>query len=134
MSKSSSPGLTPPGEDEPHRATVRVTVPAETKRAAAQLARESAGRKLETVLAAFVGDMAVALERPGSWEHERVTAWLTSHMWEVEPVDEVPRLRDDEVMGSAYGDYPWDGWQRWAFAQGVPLELATLGRGVIREA
>ncbi|MBS0631899.1 MAG: hypothetical protein JSS11_08300 [Verrucomicrobia bacterium] len=49
-------------------------VAAETRRAAAQIAREYAGRKLETVLAALVADMAVALERPGSWEHERVTA------------------------------------------------------------
>jgi len=134
MSKSSSPGLTPPGEDEPHRATVRVTVPAETKRAAAQLARESAGRKLETVLAAFVGDMAVALERPGSWEHERVTAWLSSHVWEIEPPDETPRLRDDDVLGSTFGAYPWDGWETHAVAQGVPAELAALGRAVIREA
>ncbi len=125
---------TPRSPQPPRQVTLRVTVPAETKRAAAQIAREHAGRKLETVLAALVSDMAVALERPGSWEHERVTAWLTSHVWEVESVDEVPRLRDDEVMGSVYGDYPWDGWQRWAFAQGVPLELATLGRGVIREA
>lgn len=134
MSKTSSPGLTPPGDDGPQPVTVHVTVPAGTKRAAAQIAREYAGRKLETVLAALVGDMAVALERPGAWEHERVTAWLGSHVWEVEPVDECPRLRDDEVMGSVYGDYPWDGWQRWAFAHGVPQELATLGRAVIREA
>lgn len=121
-------------ERSPRWVTLQVRVAAETKRAAAQIAREYAGRKLETVLAALVGDMAVALERPGSWEHERVNAWLGSHVWEVEPVDEVPRLRDDEVMGSVYGDYPWDGWQRWAFANGVPLELATLGRAVIREA
>lgn len=120
--------------NEPRCVTVHVPVAPETKRAAAQIAREYAGRKLETVLAALVGDMAAALERPGSWEHERVTAWLGSHVWEVEPVDEVPRLRDDEVMGSVYGDYPWDGWQRWAFARGVPLDLATLGRAVIREA
>jgi hypothetical protein len=126
--------LTPPGDDEPRPVTVRVTVPAGTKRAAAQIARESAGRKLETVLAALVGDMAVALERPGSWEHERVTAWLGSHVWEVEPPDERPRLRDDEVMGSAYGAYPWDGWEKYAIAQGMPAELATLGRDVIREA
>lgn len=126
--------LTPGGGERSRWGTLRVTVTAEIKRAAAQIAREHAGRKLETVLAALVADMAVALERPGSWEHERVTAWLTSHVWEVEPVDEVPRLRDDEVMGCVYGDYPWDGWQRWAFAQGVPLELAELGRSVIREA
>jgi len=111
-----------------------VPVAAGTRRAAAQLAREYAGRKLETVLAALVGDLAVALERPGSWEHERVTAWLGSHGWEVEPPDEEPRLRGGEVLGSAYGAYPWDGWEKWARAQGVPVELASLGRAVIREA
>jgi hypothetical protein len=126
--------LTPPGDDEPKPVTLRLTVPAETTRVAAQIAREYAGRKLETVLAALVSDMAVALERPGSWEHERVTAWLGSHVWEVEPEDETPRLRDGEVMGSAYGAYPWDGWQKYALTQGVPAELASLGRDVIREA
>ncbi|MBS0631898.1 MAG: hypothetical protein JSS11_08295 [Verrucomicrobia bacterium] len=55
-------------------------------------------------------------------------------MWEVEPPDERPRLRDDEVMGSAFGAYPWDGWEKYAVAQGVPAELAALGRAVIREA
>jgi hypothetical protein len=45
-----------------------------------------------------------------------------------------PRLRDDKVMGCVYGSYPWDGWQHWAFAHGVSMELATLGRAVIREA
>jgi len=134
MSKSSSPGLTPFGQNEPAEVTIVVTVPAETKRAAAQIAREYASRKLETVLGAFVGDMAVAMERPGSWEAERVTGWLRSHVWLVEPLDEVPRLRDDEVMGCIYGHYPWDGWQRWAFTHGVPIDLATLGRAVIREA
>jgi hypothetical protein len=121
-------------DSKPRHVTVRVTVPAEVKRAAAQIARESSGRKLETVLAALVGDMAVALERPGAWEHERVAAWLSSHVWEVEPPDERPRLRDDEVMGSAYGAYPWDGWEKYAALQGVPAELAALGRLLIREA
>lgn len=37
-------------------------------------------------------------------------------------------------MGCAYGDYPWDAWPRWALANAVPLDLATLGRAVIREA
>ncbi len=45
-----------------------------------------------------------------------------------------PRLRDDEVMGCIYGNYPWDHLQHWAFAHSVSLELATLGRAVIREA
>ena len=47
---------------------------------------------------------------------------------------ERPRLRDDEVLGSAYGAYPWDGWEKAAVAQGVPAELAALGREAIREA
>lgn len=123
-----------PGETRPLCVTIRMTVPVEMKRAAAHLAREYSGRKLETVLAAFVADLAVALDRPGWWEHERVTAWLSSHVWSVEPPDETPRLRDVEVMGSACGAYPWDSWEKYAVAQGVPAELALLGRAVIREA
>lgn len=87
MSKSSSPGLTPGGGKTPGRTTVRVTVAAETKQAAAWIARDYSGRKLETVLAAFIGDLAVAATRPGSWEAERVGAWLASHVWECEPKD-----------------------------------------------
>ena len=71
----------------PRRVTLRATVEAETKRAAARIARDYSGRKLETVVAAFVADLAVAAERPGSWEHERVAAWLASHVWECEPRD-----------------------------------------------
>lgn len=66
---------------------MRVTVHVETKRAAARIGRDYAGRKLETVVAAFVADLAVAAERPGSWEHERVAGWLGSHVWECEPED-----------------------------------------------
>lgn len=33
-----------------------------------------------------------------------------------------------------YGNYPWDRWERKALAAGVPVELATLGRAVMREA
>ncbi|MGH8020608.1 MAG: hypothetical protein ACREIA_20455 [Opitutaceae bacterium] len=69
------------------RVTLRVTVATETKRAAARIARDYADRKLESVLAAFVGDLAEAAARPGSWEHERVCAWLASHVWECEPRD-----------------------------------------------
>lgn len=71
----------------PQRVTLRVTVDKETKRAAARIARDYSGRKLETVVAAFVADLAVAASRPGSWEHERVGAWLSSHVWECEPHD-----------------------------------------------
>ncbi|MGH8021012.1 MAG: hypothetical protein ACREIA_22570 [Opitutaceae bacterium] len=121
-------------ENTPRYVMLRVKVTAEMRRAAARLARDYSGRKLETVLTAFVADLAVAAERPGSWEHERVTAWLTSHVWEIEPPDDAPRLRDHEVLGSASGAYPWDGWEKHAVAQGVPAELASLGRAVIREA
>jgi len=72
---------------KPRRATLRVTTLAETKRAAARIARDYSGRKLETVVAAFIADLAVAAERPGSWEHERVAGWLGSHVWECEPHD-----------------------------------------------
>ena len=33
-----------------------------------------------------------------------------------------------------YGEYPWDYWQAIALAAGVPPELASLGRSVMREA
>lgn len=124
-------------DNQPRSVTLRVKSSAETTRAAARLARDYSGRKLETVLAAFVADLAVAAARPGAWEHERVSAWLSSHVWECEPEEPAAagaRLRDDEVMGSAVGAYPWDGWEQHALAQGVPADLATLGRAVIREA
>lgn len=66
---------------------LRVEVSAATRRAAARIARDYSGRRLETVLAAFVADLAVAATRPGSWEAERVGAWLSSHVWECEPKD-----------------------------------------------
>lgn len=87
MSKTSSPGLTPCGKNRPRRVTLRVPVDTATRRAAAQIGRDYSGRKLETVVAAFVADLAVAAERPGAWEHERVTGWLSSHVWECEPED-----------------------------------------------
>lgn len=89
MSKKSSDPLTRVLEKRPkgRRTTLRVTVEAETRRAAARIARDYSGRKLETVVAAFVADLAVAASRPGSWEHERVAGWLASHVWECEPRD-----------------------------------------------
>ncbi len=114
--------------------TLRVKVGKEDARQAERLARPRTRRKLETVLAAFVADLAVAAERPGSWEAERVGAWLGSHVWECEPEDEGPRLRDEEVMSGKAGAYPWDGWQKHALARGVGEDLAALGRAVIREA
>lgn len=32
------------------------------------------------------------------------------------------------------GDYPWDHWERWAKEDGIPDDLACLGRAVVREA
>ena len=32
------------------------------------------------------------------------------------------------------GEYPWDYWQHMALKRGVPTELATLGRALMREA
>jgi hypothetical protein len=72
---------------KPRSVTLRVKTSAAAKRTAAQIGREYSGRKLETVLAAFVADLAVAAARPGSWEHERVSGWLASHVWECEPKD-----------------------------------------------
>lgn len=79
--------LTPCRKNQPRRVTLRVTMDTETRRAAARIGRDYAGRKLETVIAAFVADLAVAADRPGSWEHERVAGWLSSHVWECEPED-----------------------------------------------
>ncbi len=45
-----------------------------------------------------------------------------------------PRLDTAQVLGCAYGQYPWDDWQRWAQARGLDADLAGLGRQVIREA
>ena len=45
-----------------------------------------------------------------------------------------PRLDTANVLGCAYGQYPWDDWQRWAEARGLDADLAGLGRLVIREA
>jgi hypothetical protein len=45
-----------------------------------------------------------------------------------------PRLDEGRVLGCEYGHYPWDGWEKWAKAQGVPDDLAALGRLTVREA
>jgi len=69
------------------RMTLHVTVRA--WEAAERLARDYSGQDLERVLAAFVGDLAEAAERPGCWERERLGAWLGSHPW--------PRPSDDDL-------------------------------------
>lgn len=113
MSKKSSDPLTAVGENEPDGGAIRVTVPAcrsagyFSKRhrgrrmtlhvtarawaAAERLARDYAGQDLERVLAAFVGDLAEAAERPGCWERARIGAWLASHPWPRRPEDDLWR-------------------------------------------
>lgn len=41
---------------------------------------------------------------------------------------------DERVLGCAFGNYPWDEWERRALAAGVEKEVAQLGRAVMREA
>lgn len=81
MSKSSSPDLTPSGQNGPRRVTLRVELEAPTRRAAARIAREHAGQELETVLAAFAGELAKADAQPGPWSQNLVTVWLLTHPW-----------------------------------------------------
>ena len=38
------------------------------------------------------------------------------------------------VLACSPGHFPWDDWERDALKAGVPKELATLGRSVMREA
>lgn len=44
---------------------------------------------------------------------------------------EVNRLRRHSCNP---GEYPWDQWHAWALEDGVPKDLAELGRSLIREA
>ena len=73
--------LTPGRTKKPRSVTLRVKIAAETRSAAARMACDYSRQDLETVLAAFVEDMAEAAGRPGSWEADRVGAWLASHPW-----------------------------------------------------
>ena len=72
---------TGPRSRKPRRITLWVVVPVSEQRTAERAARAYADGGLEEVLAAFVSDWATAEERPGSWEAERVNAWLASHVW-----------------------------------------------------
>jgi hypothetical protein len=81
---SFKPSKTTPTRPTPHRVrriTLRVTVPCFEYRTAKQAANALADGGLAEVLAAFVSDWATAEERPGSWEADRVNAWLASHPW-----------------------------------------------------
>jgi hypothetical protein len=67
--------------------TLRVEVSATTGRAAARIAREHTGQPLETVLAAFVGELAQADAMHGPWSQNLVAVWLLTHPW---PRNELP--------------------------------------------
>lgn len=81
MSKTTTGGLTPSRRKGPGRITVWVTVTRAEHRTAERVAKRYADEGLEELLAAFVSDLVTGEERPGSWEAERVGAWLSSHVW-----------------------------------------------------
>ena len=84
------------------RITLRVTVPCFEYRTAKHAAKSLADGGLEEVLAAFVSDWATAEERPGSWEADRVNAWLASHPWEKkERAREAWRVAHEAAKGGA---------------------------------
>ncbi|TVR48824.1 MAG: hypothetical protein EA425_13590 [Puniceicoccaceae bacterium] len=58
-----------------------------TLRDAERLAADNAAGPLEEVLAGLLEDMAVAWDRPGSWEAAAVCGWLSSHPWPQRPGD-----------------------------------------------
>ena len=93
MSKTTSEGLTPSGLEKPWKIGVRVALPAGERWAAEQAAREYAEGGLAEVLAAFASDLVTARERPGSWEAERVNAWLASHPWPERAREAAPNRR-----------------------------------------
>ncbi len=74
-----TPPPTRPRTRTPRRITLWVVVPCSTRRTAEKLAQERTLAGLEDLLAEFASDLATAAERPGSWEAERVHAWLDSH-------------------------------------------------------
>lgn len=45
-----------------------------------------------------------------------------------------PKLDLNAVLDCTFGHYPWDDWHRHALARGLDVELAGLGRLLIREA
>ncbi|MGH8021913.1 MAG: hypothetical protein ACREIA_27255 [Opitutaceae bacterium] len=69
---------------------MRITTAAKTRRAAARIAREHAGQTLETVLAAFVAELAKADARPGPWSQNLVAVWLFTHVWPRPGANELP--------------------------------------------
>lgn len=83
--RAEAPAPKMPPKPKPRRVrriTIRVTVPCFEYRTVKRAAESLADGGLAEVLAAFVSDWVVAEERPGSWEADRVNAWLASHPWE----------------------------------------------------
>jgi hypothetical protein len=74
-----TPQPTRPKLRNPRRITLWVVVPCSTRRTAEKLAQARTLAGLEDLLAEFASDLATAAERPGSWEADRVHAWLDSH-------------------------------------------------------
>jgi hypothetical protein len=74
-----TPAPTRPKLRRPRRITLWVVVPCSERRTAEKLAQERTLSGLEDVLAEFVSDLVTAVERPGSWEADRVFVWLDSH-------------------------------------------------------
>ena len=85
-----TPQPTRPRLRNPRRIKLWVVVPCATRRTAEKLAQERTLAGLEDLLAEFASDLATAAERPGSWEAERVHAWLDSHF---PPPDWIKRER-----------------------------------------
>lgn len=83
---------------------------------------------------AALDDDQVLFER----DDERIEAAAVAHgfdgHWITPDEARELRAREDRLLVCLPGQYPWDDWQREALAAGVPDELATLGRAVMREA
>ncbi len=68
-----------PRPRNPRRMALRVMVACADRRAAERMAQARTLGGLEDLLAELVSDIVTAQERPGSWEAERVNAWVDSH-------------------------------------------------------
>jgi len=65
---------------------------------------------------------------------ENFKTGLTASEQKTPPAVPRPRLDLARVLECSYGEYPWDDWEAYAKANGVPEALASLGRATIREA
>ena len=68
-----------PRPRKPRRMALRVVVACADRRVAERMAQARTLGGLEELLAELVSDIVTAQERPGSWEAERVNAWVDSH-------------------------------------------------------